>query len=275
MTDASIPKGPFFANALHCGSGKTSGFYYFIPDLILIPTKNWAVRSHEVAHRFFARDRTSGSDWLALRRLVGISHAICKNICRLVAEYGLFIHGKRFGELNVSGESPHRETVEELLRWVENIEHIIDAVWRTLVPIAEMAAIDFSEYFEPDNPKSIFNLRKTKLSAIEQEKADKEKSMLIQAAVADYPPSFHESVRQAWAAYNKIEDAYTRKELLRLAMSSFIPVDDKICILDSIKLILDNSAFAYHDAEGASKAFFIERLKRSRAVFTWFEHYIK
>jgi len=148
MNEASIPKGPFFANALHCGSGESSGHYFFIPDVLFIPIESWDVRKHEVAHRVFAHGGTSGSDWLALRRLTGISHALCKNIYGLVTEHGLFIQGKRLEELRVSGKSSHRKTVEGLRSWLIEVERVIDALWHTLVPVAEIAAIDFSEFLD-------------------------------------------------------------------------------------------------------------------------------
>jgi hypothetical protein len=153
MTDASLPKGPFFANALHCTSEEgEEGYYYFLSDLLLIPLESWDVRRHEVAHRSFSLAGTSGSDWLALRRLIGLSHALCFSVCTLADENDLFIYGKRLGELRVSGQEPVCTTVEDLLSTVEEYEHVIDKVWRNLVPVAEIAAIDFSEDLDPRDP---------------------------------------------------------------------------------------------------------------------------
>jgi hypothetical protein len=283
MNEVRIPKGPFLANALHCGSEESEiGLYFPIPDALLIPVESWDVRRHEVAHRSFSQGGTGGSDFLAIRHLVGISHALCLHIFRLAEKNDLFIHGRQLGELHVSGQPSVCTIVEGLLCGVEEVERNIDMVWHSLVPIAEIAAIDFSEDLSPTSP-SPYLWRSTNLSFEEREKVDEQKARLIQAAVAGYPPdfgghhvtfgSFQEAVRQAWIAYNRIDDDITRKELLRLAMSSLSPVENQSSfqIIDPIKLILDNAAFAQQHAEEAQRAFFIKRSLRSRAVLTWLD----
>ena len=85
--------------------------------------------------------------------------------------------------------------------------------WRTLEPIAELAAIDFAEgavYLEEDSWRLS---REKSLTPSERRKADKRKASLVEAVISQYPPdfggyhasrfgSFQNAIRQAWDAYN-------------------------------------------------------------------------
>jgi hypothetical protein len=267
MSQSMSPNPPFLSNSLHMPDEE--GLYLFLVDTLVVPSGHHGeIQKHEVAHRALTHAVMNNSTFDVIRELVGMSHTLLWLLLDLAFQYEVSIRGKKLGDLQVSGGTPQaRSDIEALLRRVEYVENIIDMGWRGLAPIAEFAAIDFSEGVQ-DDEKKWFLWRKSPFPDLEH-KYDKEKDRLVKAVMSRYPTdfggyhmrfgSFQKALWKAWSEYKKINDDGARKELLRLCMSLLYLENNEVYVMDPIQVILDYASFAQQHGEEARNAFFAER----------------
>jgi hypothetical protein len=254
MNQSMPPKPPFLSNSLRMPDEE--GLYLFLVDTLVVPSgQGGEVRKHEVAHRVLSHFSMGNTTFGVIRDLVGMSHVLLWMAVSNAFYNKVSIQGNKFGELHISGGTPTaRSEIETLFSRVEYIEHFIDQAWTRLEPIAEMAAIDFSEGVG-DEERSWLLSRATELPS-QQPASTIEKDRLFKAMIEHFG-IYKEALWKAWTEYQKIKSDLARKELLRVCMSLLYLEDDVgIHVKDPIEIMLNRAPFAQQQGESARYMFF-------------------
>lgn len=260
-------KNPLFrTNSLHMPVG--GGDYNVIVDALMLPEGQDGVEEHEVAHRIFCQQLYfggfadlfgvptvgEGSTFTFLKRLAGSSHALIWLLLEIGKGSDISLEGNRLGQIKLRGSERGSKGAAMVLENLGRIEEMYDRAWLRVVPIAELAAIDFAEEVALGSdswgikgPGARRGLNKAdKLWLVE----------MVAAELVPYEPrvgdfgSFEDTFRQAWDAYTGIEDTYARRELVRICMTStWLEDNDKILVSDPLGELITRASLAANEVD--------------------------
>lgn len=234
-----------FPTANTQGDYQAQGCYNPVVDSMALQYRSDELEKHEQAHRIFAIG-VSGFDFM--RELAGISYTLLLtlldvvNACGVASKNGGQLRGRRLETLRMVGDPSGEGWVRVIVERLKSVEDIFDMYYRGLLPVAEIAAIDFipGQRWHGDPERNVVGKR-TK---------DKLISDVANSIPADFGGyyvqygSLEWAFRSLWEAYTSIEDADTAAELLRLVMSSVIQPDDQddpknFVVGDTLRCIFD------------------------------------
>ncbi len=256
----------FAVGSLHFKSRKgTLGAYNFLSDSIYLPPnetrESQEIKNHEIAHRIMAHYEMRFSGFHVLSRLVGISHTLLEAFLKELDEinsksnYKISLYGTDFSnlELKTGNSSSTPYIVNRLLIYLERIrqvEGLYDMVFRSIQPMAELVAIDYTGnvktntdvwYLQKNNKKiDIVTLLYNKLRGNPLFKAEVSKYSKNFGGYDTKYGSFQKAMYKAWDAYNSIQDPVLRKYTSRLCMYILgIDADNNIVLNDPIHFLLN------------------------------------
>lgn len=254
------------------GNTEFSGYYNPVVDSIFLLNPHDEVFQHEVTHRVFS---TFGASFAILRMLAGISHALLFALIDILNQQGIQLAGTDFATLQArhSRRRPSSELIDPIVSQLRAVEALWNACFWSIVPVAEIAAIDFVP------PKGADGWYVKKLR--DDEEVRKRKAELIDATAdwlaqesLNFPGQIHDDIHtefhEAWKAYTSIEDNEARGLLLQLVLSSSIELNPAsassfITTRDSLRLTCELAPRAQQP--GAVDLFQEKCLERTTEIF--------
>lgn len=196
---------------------------------------------HETLHRIFSM--TTGG-FVVLKVLAGVSHTLLSFLLEVICEQKIQITGKNLDKLQVEHPAVMANFVRSIIKHLQHIEHLYDLCYWSLIPPAEIAAIDFTlevdekyEWF----PQSIENNDENRRR---QEQLIHSIGMHLAQGNTVWH-NLYEDVQKEfysiWEAYKSIPDPSIRRNLLELTMSAVLQPDPSnpghILVMDSLDLM--------------------------------------
>ncbi len=238
------------------------GFYNPVVDGIGLWRFDDEVVRHEVTHRVFS---TFGAGFEILRVLAGVSHSLIFVLVDTLHQQKLKLKGTDLMSLEVSSRSKGKY-LGKIIDELRALEILWDTCYWSLLPVAEIAAIDFAP---PKGSEGWYVQRFRDTDAIQKNKQmliratakwlEDHKNPLISQIFGDVIREFHDT----WEVYNTIQDNEAREYLLKFALSSSLQLqttdlDSLVTAHDSLRIVYENVSRAQQSdaAEFFQEAYF-------------------
>ena len=239
---------PLFLNSTLCfpntsGAG-IDGFYNPIIDGAFFAISTPGVEQHEIAHRLFSVG-LGGFD--LLRQLAGYSYVMLWALIETANRDHVRLLGTSLSTLRSREPSAAGRYIESIIQRLRQVQSLYDMFYRALVPVAEIAAIDFApgKFDHKWFPYRISN---------SDPAASATKTKLVDSVASQFPPdfggysveygSFRKALRRVWNTYTAVENPDVARALLQMVMSSILLADNdtppgQIDVADTLAMILE------------------------------------